>query len=526
MNKTGLSNGNGMSNSKIVEWFVMEKIRKINPMTCAELWCAYSYLFQDFGKPMDAAVSFVNKDTCLFLRRDQFKENGKILLQKLLSDHAWWKQKDQNIYGCAQKYFEVGRKLLKIKNFSKFSNEELKQLFVEYYDTYLASHISGQWGILLEFEHEWLSKHVKDLLEKRIKEKKLNLDIANVFSVLSTPLKGSAITEEQNDFYKLLSHVTKSETIELFKKSPEEIEKLLPKTDSEFNDLMEKHFQNYCWLPFMYEGPSWKKEYFIKAIKSSLQEKINAKKMLEGIQKVEQELEKQQKEFLKKLDLSKDEKELVFFVQNQIYLKGLRKDAMYFGSYSSEPLFKEIAKRLHLTLDQVRYSLKQELVKALDTGQIDANELNERIKFSVARVLDGKFEFISKDHAQRFFSQIYKEEVYENITQILGTTAFEGQVEGITKLVNHPNEMFKMDKGDIMVSHSTNPNLVSAMKKASAIITDVGGITCHAAIVSRELKIPCIVGTRIATKILKDGTHVQVDASTGVIKILKQKNGE
>jgi pyruvate, water dikinase len=61
------------------------------------------------------------------------------------------------------------------------------------------------------------------------------------------------------------------------------------------------------------------------------------------------------------------------------------------------------------------------------------------------------------------------------------------------------------------------------MKKASAIITDEGGITSHAAIVSREMKKPCVIGTKIATKILKDGDLVEVDADRGIVNILKKK---
>lgn len=72
-----------------------------------------------------------------------------------------------------------------------------------------------------------------------------------------------------------------------------------------------------------------------------------------------------------------------------------------------------------------------------------------------------------------------------------------------------------------MVCVMTLPDYVSAMKLAKAIITDEGGITCHAAIISRELGIPCIVGTKIATKILKDGDLVEVDADRGIIKIIK-----
>jgi pyruvate,water dikinase len=81
--------------------------------------------------------------------------------------------------------------------------------------------------------------------------------------------------------------------------------------------------------------------------------------------------------------------------------------------------------------------------------------------------------------------------------------------------------MKKMKKGDILISPATNPNLMPAISKAGAMVTDEGGITSHAAIVSRELKIPCIIGTKIATQVLKDGDLVEVDANKGIVRIIK-----
>ncbi len=74
--------------------------------------------------------------------------------------------------------------------------------------------------------------------------------------------------------------------------------------------------------------------------------------------------------------------------------------------------------------------------------------------------------------------------------------------------------------GDILLSQATSPDLLPAMKKAAAIVTEQGGITSHAAIVSRELGIPCVIGTKIATKVLKDGDLVEVDANRGIVKKL------
>jgi len=78
-----------------------------------------------------------------------------------------------------------------------------------------------------------------------------------------------------------------------------------------------------------------------------------------------------------------------------------------------------------------------------------------------------------------------------------------------------------MNKGDILVAPNTRPEYAPIMKIAGAIISDEGGITCHSAIVSRELKIPCIVGVQSASAVLKDGDLIEVDAEKGVIKILK-----
>jgi len=89
---------------------------------------------------------------------------------------------------------------------------------------------------------------------------------------------------------------------------------------------------------------------------------------------------------------------------------------------------------------------------------------------------------------------------------------------GKAKIVFSPDEATKMmQKGDILVTIMTNPDFVPYMKMASAIVTDKGGVTCHAAIVSRELGIPCVVGTETATKTMETGKEYTVDARSGVV---------
>jgi phosphohistidine swiveling domain-containing protein len=104
--------------------------------------------------------------------------------------------------------------------------------------------------------------------------------------------------------------------------------------------------------------------------------------------------------------------------------------------------------------------------------------------------------------------------------KLSGTVAYKGNAVGKCRVVkNFRAASIKI--GDILVTGMTNPNYLPLMKRAGAIITDGGGMLSHAAIVARELKKPCVIGTKIATQVLHDGDLVEVDAENGIVKILK-----
>lgn len=104
--------------------------------------------------------------------------------------------------------------------------------------------------------------------------------------------------------------------------------------------------------------------------------------------------------------------------------------------------------------------------------------------------------------------------------EIKGNVAYKGLVTGPVKLITRKEFINTIQDGDVVVAHMTTPDFTAALAKAKAIITDEGGVTCHAAIISRELKIPCIIGTKVATQILKTGDMVEVDAENGIVKII------
>jgi pyruvate,water dikinase len=110
-----------------------------------------------------------------------------------------------------------------------------------------------------------------------------------------------------------------------------------------------------------------------------------------------------------------------------------------------------------------------------------------------------------------------------------GLSASPGIACGNVKNISNISEISRIEDGDVIVTVMTNPDMVPAMRRARAVVTDEGGRTCHAAIVSRELGIPCIVGTKTATETLKEGMSITVDATRGVVyegKVFKKEKEE
>lgn len=100
---------------------------------------------------------------------------------------------------------------------------------------------------------------------------------------------------------------------------------------------------------------------------------------------------------------------------------------------------------------------------------------------------------------------------------LTGEQASPGTASGVVVIIHNPKEIDRVQKGQVLVTSMTTPDFVPAMKKVNGIITDKGGQTSHAAIVSRELGVPCVVGTKIATKMFKEGDIVTLNGTTGEI---------
>jgi phosphohistidine swiveling domain-containing protein len=104
-------------------------------------------------------------------------------------------------------------------------------------------------------------------------------------------------------------------------------------------------------------------------------------------------------------------------------------------------------------------------------------------------------------------------------THLSGQGAVAGSVRGTARIVRGRSDFDRFNDGEILVTNQTTPEFVPLMKRAKAIVTDQGGITCHAAIIARELNIPCVIGTQHATEVIRDGSTIEINGETGEVRL-------
>lgn len=186
-------------------------------------------------------------------------------------------------------------------------------------------------------------------------------------------------------------------------------------------------------------------------------------------------------------------------------------------SFRGRVLYEEIGRRISTSLGELMFMLDEEIMAALG-GALPAPVV-ERAKKHCLTYECGRVHIYTGADMDEFLTQHLAKPAQE---QVRGTGVSAGVVRGKVRIVKTIRDLDAIQDGDILVTSMTRPDYIAAMKKAAAFVTDEGGILCHAAIVSRELKKPCVVGTRVATQVLKDGDLVEVDADSGVVRTINK----
>src|SRR3989338_3508637 len=223
------------------------------------------------------------------------------------------------------------------------------------------------------------------------------------------------------------------------------------------------------------------------------------------------------KELFEELHLNDEEKKLFQIAQDVISIKADRVDIRQSICVILNRIIDVLAKRWNVEAQFLETLSVEELCECVTTGKIP-KDLEMRWQHGIYIPHENRYKVITGNETKKFMKENILEEKTEHEDVIKGQVGQQGNVIGRVKLVFGPQHNNKVQEGDILVAPATSPQFLPAMERAAAFVTDVGGITSHAAIVARELKKPCIVGTKNATRILKDDDLVEVDATKGIVK--------
>lgn len=201
------------------------------------------------------------------------------------------------------------------------------------------------------------------------------------------------------------------------------------------------------------------------------------------------------------------------------HLRGT-KSAQHIATWEFLPkLYKQISRHTGIDVGLIKYALPEEIISL----ELDAEILSTRREHYIIESVNGHNRLLvwneSIVYNKKFLTDIHENFDVE-VSEIRGNAAFLGKVIGKVIIITNEDDLITIDKGYILVTPMTRTSFLPAMQRCSWYITDEWGITSHAAIMARELKKPCIIGTKIATKVLKNGDMVELDADNGVVRKL------
>ncbi|MBI2111965.1 hypothetical protein HYT52_00315 [Candidatus Woesearchaeota archaeon] len=283
--------------------------------------------------------------------------------------------------------------------------------------------------------------------------------------------------------------------------------------------------ESYGYMPVFAYGTPWEEQYFEKQIDDLLKKELNVlKKEYEGLKNYTAIRNKEVEKIVKKYAM--DKKDLQIFIDFGLALD-VRNEAEYlvsFTGYYLLPIYEEISHRLGLPIIKVRDLYEDEIITSLQ-GKTDPKKiLAEKgtiCGWGFDPEMSIRYNFKSSE-AQRLFEHLNKTaQNLHGLDEHQGRCANNGKVMGRVRILLSPEANSKVQEGDVLIAHATTVDYLPAMKKAAAFVTEVGGLTCHAAVVAREFGVPCVVSLKNATKNFKDNDLVEVDADKGIVKRIK-----
>ncbi|HBU07463.1 MAG TPA: hypothetical protein DEB09_05280 [Candidatus Magasanikbacteria bacterium] len=434
--------------------------------------------------------------------RAKYQENWSETLWLFQNDRMFWVNEQNDIELAGEKVFlkyllpinsreniykewqEYNNQLLTLENeidktdLTQLSNEELKNLWTKFHEDYINFWVTGSIPELANYGSE---SYLRKKLGETIKD---DANLTEIMEVLTAPTRLSFYQEEEID---------------------------LAKTKN-----IKKHQQKYFWLKNSYAGTEILPTSFFAERKNKVNKNIE-KEMKTKIK----ETVSNKKTIQKQYALTPEIMNIGKAISDGVGWQDERKKYIFMVLHYEDVMLNEVARRFKYTSEELHRAWYFEIENIINGKNLHTKLAKRKTGFGVRFFHSCKE--LNGEETKNFWNT-YETRVEENITETKGMVASKGKatvMQGIVHILLDPTKSDGFKDGEVMVAPMTSPEYIFAMKKASAVITDTGGLTSHAAIVSRELNIPCVVGAKGSTLLFKNGDTVEINTATGVVKLIK-----
>lgn len=415
-------------------------------------------------------------------------------LQGKLKDYDFLAHHERILRKIYQKLWKLAS-ALHARDWEAATDEEIVQWYREYYTQFARFIGAISTGILMM---EAMANDLKEKIAALASARNISENIDLTVRALSTPEQLSMTAQEELEFLKLLQR----------------------RGGHDFGKRMAAHAKKWAYIPVYAQFSPWTLQDYKKRMRALDSKEI--KRKYQELARHHLTVENAKREIYKKLRVSAEIKKRATLLSKFLFWRINDETTIGLLTHSRQKIIAEICKRLFVAPQQLAHMSGSEILTAMRTKKVNTEIANERIKGYAIVINPGGVAVISGASLARVLANVTLKKVAEKrAAHMQGTPANPGKVSGRVRIILDPDLISKVKRGDILVTTQTTPAYVAGMKIAGAIIAEEGGITSHAAIVSRELGVPCVIGVPDVTRVLKDGDQVEVDATKGTVKKMK-----
>ena len=442
----------------------------------------------------------------MYWPKEEYNKFEEEVISHLRADDGWF---EKYCEGELKKFEYLYNKGLEFKeiDWRKKTNNEMAEILGYLLQKY--RELSASWYCQYPTD-----EYIENTIEKKLLEyiKPNDPDFRKYVLIFTDPKEMTEVAEERWKLTKIAK--------EFFKQNEN-----LNNLSKEARKKIDQHLNKFAYIN---RGLATSKPYTLKDITDRLKE---IKKQIDkGISindltygSSEEKVADEYKWALNKIKPNPDFQKIINQGKLHSYVRNRRVEAFFNADYGASFMYEEIAKRSNFNPDWIMEVSIPEMFETLKGKSLPSDEeMQKRFKNYAMIVKNAKTTLITDPKEIKKLEKEYYVDT-DSVEEIHGRMAsLGGIIKGRAKVCLDKEVIDKVKSGDILVAQFTTPDFVPAMERVVAVVADQGGLSSHATIVSRELGVPCVIATKNATRIIKDNDLLEVNAQTGIVKILER----